>query len=267
MRYWPVVPILLLLTVVFLIFIGGLAVADDTPCPPGMTRVKTNYGSICSSGPSDPQHPEVALGGVPAFIDCKTSFDKIDFFAVRPSFLQQVKPVGSASCGEKVLKLVRDDQYTKIRTAGGVEGYLLSGFLVDTPVDERCRRLDVCVRPIYPLPNSATQIVVGEFKKQGVEACACGKEFQKEEVWFYPLNFAYSSGETTSWVTVNPTQNGAIVQVETLDPAVVNGMSWEMALHPNGGVWTAQRYQGTSLKSEAGRMGKWIRKHYKDGNR
>lgn len=125
-----------------------------------------------------------------------------------------------------------------------------------------CRAQQVCVRPIHPAVSQAhVQVVIDAFRKKHVTATACGKEFQPVEVWIYPLSFSFS-GDTQYWVTANPMQGGGVVGTVQTDTPTYTGSAWVMSLHPNGKVWSTRRYQGTSLKSEGGRMAKWIRKHY-----
>ena len=117
------------------------------------------------------------------------------------------------------------------------------------------------MRSINPwVPQSSTQLVVDGLRSRGLEAHVCGSDFESLEVWFYPLFFSYGFGGTQYWITAQRIPGGVGGTVQT-NEAVYAGSSWEMSVHPNGGVWTVKRMQGVNLRSEARSMGKWIRKN------
>lgn len=123
---------------ILVLLMPQVVLGDEGSCPAGMNRVKTTYGSMCSPSPNNnAPTAQPGVAGEPAYVNCRNTFQGIELFPVRPNFLQQVKPIAYASCGERVSRMSSDDQYTRIRTSSGLEGYLLSGFLSSSPTQTK----------------------------------------------------------------------------------------------------------------------------------
>lgn len=119
---------------------------------------------------------------------------------------------------------------------------------------------EVCVRPINPwITPEVTKVVVDGLESKGLTAHECGKEFEPIEIWFYPLSFSLT-GDTGYFLTKTRIPGGVAGTVRVQTYRVPMG-SWEMSLHPNGGVWTVKRMESLNLWSESRSMGKWVNKH------
>ena len=115
----------------------------------------------------------------------------------------------------------------------------------------------VCVRPINPfITDEQVRTVVNELNKKGVQTTTCGNEPGQTEVWFYPT-MTSGYGETFFYVSVNHVPGGVVGTVDTYRPEY-SGSNWTLSVHPNGGVRSTKRLTGYSLKSESGRLGKWL---------
>lgn len=126
-------------------------------------------------------------------------------------------------------------------------------FLVSTLMGQ------VCVRPIHPaVTPEHVQVVLEQLHKKGVEAHQCGKAFEPIEIWFYPLSWSVPVGITYFWISANHSPGHITGSIMT-DTPWYSGSSWEMSVHPYGGVWATKRFQSSSLKSESGKMGKWLK--------
>jgi len=122
----------------------------------------------------------------------------------------------------------------------------------------RLEATEVCVRPIYPGIEGQVQTVVNGLQKKGIRATVCGEKNGVVEVWFYPLATS-GYGETFFFVNANRIPGGVVGTVNTYRP-YYTGSDWVLSIHLNGGVESLKRVKGYSLKSQSGRLGKWLRK-------
>ena len=121
----------------------------------------------------------------------------------------------------------------------------------------------ICVRPIFPFGDkqAATKLVLQELLKKHVSAIPCGEKPESIEVYFYPLRLDLSSDQTTVWVSEQQTSTGVVATVDASRPEC-KATIWVFSMHPNGQEESTHRVQGAGLRSQAGKIGKWLARHH-----
>lgn len=122
-------------------------------------------------------------------------------------------------------------------------------------------RAEVCIRPVFPFgKEQPTQMVLAELAKRNIQATVCGEQPQPIEIYFYPLDLSLTSDETTFWISAQPTSTGVTGVISTYRNHW-NEQVWVVSVHPWGGEESSKRLLGFGLKSQTGKLAKWIKKN------
>lgn len=127
----------------------------------------------------------------------------------------------------------------------------------------KCCGRSVCVRPTFPFGKEApTQMVLAELAKHNIQAQVCTDKEQAIELYFYPLNISQDSEQTFFYISALPTSTGVVGDISTSKPHW-NDQVWVVSVHPWGDEESIKRQMGFSLKSQIGKVAKWIGKNFK----